>query len=90
MSPNDRAILGGFLFATAIAFLWSMDRSQFRWFWIQIRHVWRTNVGAWFARRRYVSGFLVRRVRLHRIARPDEHSRGVMVTRRDINIGWWS
>lgn len=46
----------------------------------QIKAAWRATVGAWFARRRMYP----------RIERPDEHSRGIMVSRRDINTGAWT
>ena len=58
--------------------------------WNWIKELWSNTVGAWFTRRRLVGSFTDRRVKLHRIGKPDEHSKGIMTHRRDVNAGWWS
>lgn len=48
------------------------------WRWLKAQ--WSRTVGAWCARRRGVI----------RVPKPDEHSAGIMVARRDVNTGCWS
>jgi hypothetical protein len=56
----------------------------------QLKALWSDTVGAWFARRRIVGDFNKKpRARIV-VGRPDEHSRGIMSARRDINTGVWS
>lgn len=62
------------------------DRRWIGW----IREGWAATAGAWFAQRRIVSGLNKPRVARIRIGAPDEHSAGIMVARRDINVGWWT
>lgn len=56
--------------------------------WIKTH--WSGTVGAWFARRRVVGPMTARRHSKIRVGAPDEHSTGIMVSRRDINTGSWT
>lgn len=53
------------------------DPRFFNW----LKAQWSNTVGAWFAKRRM-------RIRVE--GAPDEHSPGIMVSRRDINTGNWT
>lgn len=55
-----------------------------------IRETWSSTVGTWCARRRQVGRFCEKRWARIRVGAPDEHSKGIMSTRRDINTGVWS
>lgn len=55
-----------------------------------IRETWANTVGAWCARRRQVGRFCEKRWARIRVGAPDEHSKGIMSARRDINTGVWS
>lgn len=75
LDPTDLAYLA----ALAIFTIVLATRDDPRWFHA-VKSFWREHVGAWFARRRS-------RIR---VPDPDEHSRGIMVARRDVNVGWWT
>lgn len=74
----------------------AMKRGALRMWWVVCATIevaadlWRENVGARFARRRMVSAFNSRRYKPVRIGKPDEHSKGIMVMRRDVSTGWWT
>ena len=48
---------------------------------------WSNTVGAWFASRRTVASFNSRQHKPVRVGKPDEHSAGFMVARRDTTTG---
>lgn len=75
LTPNDWAILWTAL-GTAVFIATEGDRRWIRW----ARRKWKSTVGAWFTRRRMYA----------RVGNPDEHSKGIMNARRDINCGSWS
>jgi hypothetical protein len=75
LTPTDWAALATFVLAAI--FLASRDDPR-AWRWLAAQ--WRRTVGAWCKRRRSVI----------RVPRPDEHSPGIMVARRDINTGVWT
>lgn len=62
------------------------DVRVIRW----LRETWSSTVGAWFTRRRLVGRFCDKRHARIRVGEPDEHSAGIMSSRRDINTGVWS
>lgn len=66
-----------------------VQRKRVRWHALPA-FAWELTVGTWFTQRRFVQGFLQPKRPMIRVPNPDEHSRGLMVARRDINAGWWS
>lgn len=87
--PNDWAIGLTFLLA-ALLIVRHDGKPWYRWVRAGLKRLWSNTVGAWCARRRMVTGFLERRYARIRVGCPDEHSRGIMVARRDVNFGSWS
>lgn len=85
LSATDLTRLAMIVLA-AIVMAYRDDPRVGRW----IRETWSNTVGAWFARRRVVGDFSQRRYKSIRISKPDEHSPGIMVMRRDVSTGWWS
>lgn len=74
-TPTDFALIATLVLAV-IAMANRDDPRAWNW----LKEQWSKTVGAWCARRR---------MRI-RVPAPDEHSAGIMVTRRDINTGVWS
>lgn len=85
LTTTDLITIAALVLAT-IVMAYRDDPRIGRW----IREAWSNTVGAWFARRRFVGKFNERRHKLFRIDNPDEHSKGIMVMRRDVSAGWWS
>lgn len=85
LTPTDLAKLAGIVIF-AIIMAYQDDPRVGAW----IRKTWSSTVGAWFARRRVVGRFTERRRARIRVGAPDEHSAGIMATRRDVNCGSWS
>lgn len=79
LTPTDLAILGAFVFAAIVIACWD-DPRWARLIRSKLSSTWRRTIGAWFARRR-------QRIR---VGAPDNHSPGIMVSRRDINTGSWT
>lgn len=75
LTPTDVTALAILLLATIV--LAGRDDTR-AWNWVKAQ--WSRTVGAWCARRR---------MRI-RVPAPDEHSAGIMVARRDVNIGNWT
>lgn len=90
LAPNELTAIA--LVVMSTVFILCQDEIEEWGGWCRevISAAWSSTVGAWFARRRFVGNFNERRHKLFRIGHPDEHSRGIMVMRRDVNAGWWS
>lgn len=85
LTPTGWAILVTVV-VSAIVMAYRDDPRIGQW----IREVWSNTVGAWFAQRRLVGSFCEKRRARIRVGEPDQHSAGIMATRRDINTGVWS
>lgn len=72
--------IGACLLVWSIAYSAYLEREQ-------IKAWWGATIGVWFARRRMVSSFTGRRYSRIRVGSPDEHSRGLMTSRRDMTTG---
>lgn len=75
LTPTDLTFIA--IIVLACIFMAVKDDTR-AWHWLKTQ--WSSTVGAWFARRR---------LRI-RVPRPDEHSPGIMVARRDVNTGSWT
>lgn len=75
LTPTDLTKIGALLIFVLV--LGSRDDPR-AWNWVKAQ--WSSTAGAWFAKRR---------MRI-RVGAPDEHSTGIMVSRRDINTGSWT
>ena len=85
LTPTGWTILATIGLATLV--MAGMDDVRvIRW----LRETWSSTVGAWCARRRHVGRFCDKRRARIRVGAPDEHSAGIMSSRRDINTGVWS
>lgn len=75
LDTTDLMYLGLLVVCTIVL----VTRDDPRW-WHAVKRAWRDSVGAWCARRRSII----------RLGKPEEHSAGIMASRRDINTGTWT
>jgi hypothetical protein len=75
LTPTDLTAIAAALVGVIYAYRNDDPRA-----WDAIKAWWSRTVGAWCAKRRTVI----------RVGRPDEHSAGILSSRRDINTGNWT
>lgn len=85
LTPTDMTKIATAVLAVIV--LASLDDPR-AWSWVKTQ--WSKTVGAFFARRRMVASFAKKRQAVIRVGKPDSHSPGIMVARRDVNTGVWS